>query len=76
MKASDFPQELLDIYDGYVHGRLTKRDFLDAAGKITVGGLTGAALLQALQPNYARAEQVKADDPRLVASRITYASPD
>lgn len=75
MRATDFPQELLDIYDGYVHGRVTKRDFLDAAAKVTVGGLTGAALLQVLQPNYALAQQVAPSDPRIVTSRIQYASP-
>ena len=36
MRASDFPQELLEIFDGYVHGRLTKRDFIDRAAKYTV----------------------------------------
>jgi carboxymethylenebutenolidase len=75
MKASDFPQELLDIYDGYVHGRLSKREFLDGAGKFTVAGLTGAALVKLLQPNYAWAEQVKPTDPRIVAERIQYPSP-
>lgn len=76
MKASDFPQELLEIFDGYVHGRVTKRGFLEAASKFTVAGLTGLALLEALKPNYALAEQVKADDPRIVASTVSYASPN
>ncbi|MDR3493652.1 MAG: YghX family hydrolase [Ancalomicrobiaceae bacterium] len=75
MKASDFPQELLEIYDGYVHGRMSKRDFLDRAGAFTVAGLSGAALVKALQPNYAWADQVKPDDARIVATRLTYASP-
>ena len=75
MRASDFPKELLEIFDGYVHGRLTKRDFLASASKFTVAGLTGAALVEALSPNYARAEQVKADDPRIVVSTASYASP-
>lgn len=76
MKATDFPQELLDIYDGYVHGLMTKRDFLDKAQKFAVGGVTAMALLKALQPVYAFAEQVKADDPRITAERITYESPE
>lgn len=76
MRASDFPAELLEIFDGYVHGRVTKRDFLASASKFTVLGLTGAALVEALSPNYARAEQVKADDPRIVATKASYASPN
>lgn len=76
MKATDFPQELLDIYDGYVHGVITKREFLDRAAKFAVGGVTAVALLKALQPTYAWAEQVKADDPRISTERIQYQSPD
>jgi carboxymethylenebutenolidase len=76
MKATDFPQELLDIYDGYVHGVITKREFLDRAAKFAVGGVTAMALLKALQPTYAWAEQVKADDPRISTERIQYPSPD
>jgi carboxymethylenebutenolidase len=76
MKATDFPQELLDIYDGYVHGVITKREFLDRAAKFAVGGVTAVALLKALQPTYAWAEQVKADDPRISTERIQYPSPE
>lgn len=75
MRASDFPRELLEIFDGYVHGRITKRDFLERAGGFTVGGLTGAALIAALQPNYALAQQVKPDDARITTARVTYPSP-
>ena len=76
MRAVDFPAELLEIFDGYVHGRVSKREFLDRATKFTVLGLSGAALVEALSPNYARAQQVKPDDPRIVATRATYASPN
>lgn len=75
MKASDFPRALLEIYDGYVHGRLTKRDFLDRAGKFAVGGVTALALLEALKPNYALAAQVAPDDPRITTARLPYPSP-
>jgi carboxymethylenebutenolidase len=51
-KASDFPQELLDLFDGYVHGGISRRQFLDRAKKFAVGGVTAAALLQMLKPNY------------------------
>ncbi len=76
MRASDFPKELLEIFDGYVHGRIGRRAFLDRAAGFTVAGLTGAALVRALSPDYARAEQVKADDSRIVTARVSYASPN
>jgi hypothetical protein len=49
-KATDFPQEVLNLFDGYVHGRLTRRDFLDSAGKFAVGSFTAAAMLESLRP--------------------------
>ncbi len=74
-KASDFPQEVLNLFDGYVHGRMSRRDFLDRAGKYAVGGFTAAAMLESLRPNFAWAEQVKKDDPRIKAEYIEYPSP-
>jgi carboxymethylenebutenolidase len=76
MTAKDFPQELLDLYDFYAHGKITKREFLNGAAKFAVGGLTAAMLLQQLSPNYALAQQVAADDPEIVTERITYPSPN
>jgi carboxymethylenebutenolidase len=52
-KASDFPQEVLDIFDGYVHGRINRREFLDRAAKYAIGGFTAAAMLESLSPNFA-----------------------
>ncbi|MXN65120.1 prolyl oligopeptidase family serine peptidase [Stappia sp. GBMRC 2046] len=74
--AKDFPQELLDLYDFYAHGKITRREFLDRAAKFTVAGVTAAALLKELSPNYALAQQVAPDDPGIVTSRITYPSPN
>ena len=62
-KASDFPQELLNLFDGYVHGRIDRRQFLAGAQKFAVGGVTAAALFQMPKPNYAWAVQVPADEP-------------
>lgn len=76
LTARDFPPELLELYDGYAHGRVTKREFLDRAATFAVGGLTAAAILSQMSPDYALAEQVKADDPGIVAETITYPSPD
>src|ERR1700690_3719300 len=74
-KASDFPQELLNLFDGYVHGRLSRRQFLDGAQKFAVGGVTAAALFQMLKPNYAWAVQVPPDDARINTERQTAPSP-
>ena len=74
-KASDFPQELLNLFDGYVHGRMSRRDFLDGAQKFAVGGVTATALWEMLKPNYALAVQVPPDDKRIKASTETVDSP-
>jgi carboxymethylenebutenolidase len=74
-KAGDFPTEVLKLFDGYVHGRISRREFLDGAGKFAVGGFTAAAMLESLRPNYAWAQQVARDDGRIKTEYITYASP-
>jgi carboxymethylenebutenolidase len=74
-KASDFPQELLDLFDGYVHGGISRRQFLDGAQKFAVGGLTAAALFGMLKPNYAWAIQIQPNDNRIKAESATVLSP-
>jgi len=74
-KASDFDPELLDLFDRYVHGGISRRVFLDRAGRFAVGGVTAAALLETLSPNYAAGEQIAADDERLEAQSVEYESP-
>ncbi|WP_299204457.1 YghX family hydrolase [uncultured Tateyamaria sp.] len=76
MTAKDFDQELLDLYDFYAHGKITKREFLDRAGKFAVGGLTAVALLDMLSPNYAMAQQVSFNDADIHADYIMYPSPN
>jgi carboxymethylenebutenolidase len=73
--ASQFDQELLDLYDDYAHSRIGRRDFLDRAAKFAAGGLTAAALLEILSPNYAWATQIAKDDPRLKTETAEYESP-
>ena len=73
--ASDFDQELLDLYDRYAHGRIERREFLDRAAKFAIGGLTAATLLETLSPDYALAKQVEEADPRIKGGFIEYASP-
>jgi carboxymethylenebutenolidase len=74
-KASDFPQELLNLFDLYVHGDINRRAFLDGAKKFAVGGLTATAIWEALRPNYAWAEQVPKNDARLKTEYATVPSP-
>jgi len=76
LTAKDFPPEALELYDHYVHGRLSKRQFLDRAARVAVGGLTASAMLSLLSPNYAMAEQVSFTDPDIVPLYITYPSPE
>lgn len=76
MTAKDFPQELLDYYDYYAHGKINKREFLNLAARYAVGGVTALALFNMLKPNYALAEQVKFTDPDILPEYITYPSPD
>lgn len=76
LTAEDFPQELLELYDHYAHGMLSKREFLAQAAKYTIGGLTAVSLLSMLSPNYALAEQVEFTDPDIHAEYLTYPSPN
>src|ERR1700681_454697 len=73
-KASEFPQELLNLLDQYVHGRIDRRGFLDGAQKFAVGGVTARALFEMLRPNYAWAVQVPKDDARIKAEPATVPS--
>ncbi len=74
-KASDFPPEVLKLFDGYVHGALSRRDFLDRAAKFAVGSFTAAAMFESLKPNFAWAQQVPKDDARIRTEYLTYPSP-
>ena len=74
-RASDYPRDLLNLFDRYQHGGISRRQFLDRAQKFAVGGVTVAALYEELKPNYAFAAQVPADDKRIVTSRETVDSP-
>lgn len=76
LTAKDFSPELLELYDFYAHGMITKREFLDRAAKYAVAGLTASAILATMSPNYALAEQVKFTDPDIVPEYITYPSPN
>lgn len=76
LTARDFHPELLDLYDFYVHGRISRRDFLDRAAKFAVGSLTAVAILASLSPDYALAQQVQFTDPDIRAEYIRYPSPN
>ena len=73
-KASDFPPEVLKLFDGYVHGQLDRREFLDRAAKFAVGAFTATAMLEILKPNFAWAQQVAKDDKRIKAGYADYDS--
>jgi carboxymethylenebutenolidase len=73
--AADFDQELLNLFDEYVHGAIDRRGFLDRAARFAVGGMTAAMLLDALNPKFAEAQQVAKDDKRLKTQYLEYESP-
>ncbi len=72
----DVDKRVWKLFDGYVHGTVTRREFLDRAARFTASGVSAAALLAALSPDYALALQVDPDDPSITASYKKYASPD
>jgi carboxymethylenebutenolidase len=74
-KASDYPQELLDLFHEYQHGDITRRTFFERAGKFAVGGLTVAAIFAEMKPNYAWAHQVPKDDARIKTEYASVQSP-
>lgn len=75
-QAGDFDPVILELFDGYVHGTLTRRQFIDGAAKVTAGTAAAAALLDSLRPNYALARQVAPDDPAIRTEMIEYPSPN
>jgi carboxymethylenebutenolidase len=75
LTAADFDQELLILFDAYVHGDIDRRSFLDRASKFAVGGMTAAGLLAALSPNFAAAQVVPANDTRIKTEMVNVASP-
>ncbi|ACO79941.1 Dienelactone hydrolase-like protein [Azotobacter vinelandii CA] len=76
LTARDFHPELLELYDFYVHGRISRRAFLEGAARFAVGGLSAAAILASLSPDYALAQQVEFTDPDIHAEYIRYPSPN
>jgi len=76
LTANDFHPEVLKLFDRYVHGLTDRRGFLEGAKKFAVGGVGAGALLEALNPRFAEAEQVAKDDPRIVGKFVEYPSPE
>ena len=74
--AKDFNPEVLKLYDNYVHGRLSRRGFLQSAAKFAIGAVTAEVLLDSLSPQFAQAQQVRVDDARIKTSYVEYPSPD
>ena len=75
LTAQDFDQELLVLFDAYVHGTLSRRGFLDQAQRYAKAGVTAAGLLAALSPNFAAGQQIKPDDARVKTETVSVPSP-
>lgn len=76
LTAKDFDPRLLELYDFYAHGMISKREFLDGAARFAVGGMTAAGILGLMAPNYALAEQVSFNDESILPEYVTYPSPE
>ncbi|MDH3665091.1 MAG: dienelactone hydrolase family protein, partial [Alphaproteobacteria bacterium] len=74
-KASDFDPKILKLFDGYVHGKMTRRQFLDRAAGVAAAGTSAAAILASLSPDYALAQQVDPGDKSISVGYKRYASP-
>src|SRR6202522_4513296 len=69
------PSEAVALYNLFIHGDISRRDFMDGVQRFAIGGLTVAALVEALMPNYALGQQVSKTDDRIKASYETVPSP-
>src|SRR5207248_2275201 len=69
------PPEAIEAYNEYIHGRIDRRSFLDRVMKVSASAAAASALVEALMPNYAAAQQVRPDDPRLKTETVTIPSP-
>ncbi len=74
--AHDFDQELLILFDAYVHGGIDRRTFLDKASKWAVGGVTALMLLEQLTPKFLEAQVIKPEDERIQQQYLEYPSPN
>jgi len=73
--SADFSQDLLNLFDKYVHGDIDRRGFLERATKYAVGGMSASMILDLLSPRFAEAQQISKDDGRLKASTVEFSSP-
>jgi len=69
------PNEAIELYNHYIHGEISRRDFLESVKRFAIGGLAATAIIEALMPNYARAQQVSKTDDRIKATYMTVPSP-
>jgi carboxymethylenebutenolidase len=74
-KKPEVPKEAIDLYNLFIHGEITRRDFMEGLSKFTIGGMAVAALAEALMPNYAQAQRVAKNDDRIKTSYETIPSP-
>jgi carboxymethylenebutenolidase len=69
------PNEAIELYNRYIHGEISRRDFLNGAKRFAIAGLTAGTIVDLLMPNYAAAQQVSKTDDRIKASYVTVPSP-
>ncbi|MFK7893598.1 MAG: dienelactone hydrolase family protein [Granulosicoccus sp.] len=75
IRPEDIDQQIYDLYDEYCHSSMTRRVFLEKASAVTIAGVSGLAMAQALLPRYAQAQTISFNDERIKAKYIDYDSP-
>ncbi|MGH7391638.1 MAG: hypothetical protein ACREM3_19590 [Candidatus Rokuibacteriota bacterium] len=75
LTQNEIDRRVFDLYDEYCHGRIDRREFLERAGALTIGGVSALAMAQALLPRYAQAQTISFTDQRIQARYVTYPSP-
>jgi carboxymethylenebutenolidase len=75
LTQSEIDQRVFELYDEYCHGTIDRREFLQRASALTIGGVSALAMAQALLPRYALAQTISFTDPRIKARYVTYPSP-
>jgi carboxymethylenebutenolidase len=69
------PSEAIALYNLFIHGEISRRDFMDGVKRFAIGGLAATTIIEALMPNYALAQRVSKTDDRIKTSYETVPSP-
>jgi carboxymethylenebutenolidase len=75
IEKKNIPAEAVELYTRAIHGEISRRQFVDGVKKFAIVGLTAGAIIDALMPKYAEAQQIRNDDDRIKTEWVTVPSP-